>query len=240
MKYLDLSFESPEKNLACDEVLHHTLENEGGEEVLRFWESRSPFVVLGYGNRHRSETHWKACQKDKVPVLRRISGGGTVLQGPGCLNYSLILKILPKGPSRNLKETNCFIMKRLEGVFETLLGERAVFQGDTDLTVNDLKFSGNSQKRGKNYLLFHGTFLINFNLSTIKKYLNSPSRQPAYRKNRAHSEFLVNINCSREKIKDALRQSWNAKELFKPNGLLPRIEELARIKYSSEEWNYKF
>ena len=175
-----------------------------------------------------------------LPVLRRISGGGTVLQGPGCFNYSLILKILPKGPSRNLKETNCFIMKRLEGVFETLLVERTVFQGDTDLTVNDLKFSGNSQKRGKNYLLFHGTFLINFNLSTIKKYLNSPSRQPAYRKNRAHSEFLVNINCSREKIKDALRQSWNAKELFKPNGLLPRIEELARIKYSSEEWNYKF
>ena len=60
MKYLDLSFESPEKNLACDEVLHHTLENEGGEEVLRFWESKSPFVVLGYGNRHRSETPWKA------------------------------------------------------------------------------------------------------------------------------------------------------------------------------------
>jgi len=97
-----------------------------------------------------------------------------------------------------------------------------------------------TQKRGKNYLLFHGTFLINFDLSTINKYLSSPSRQPTYRKNRAHNEFLVSINCSREKIKDALRQSWNAQESFDINGLRGEIKKLAEEKYSTEEWNLKF
>ena len=94
MKYLDLTLPTPKENLACDESLLEACENESGGETLRVWSPKDYFVVLGYSNRIEEEVHTAFCEKNKLPVLRRVSGGGTVLQGPGCLNYSLILKCI--------------------------------------------------------------------------------------------------------------------------------------------------
>ena len=93
MKTLDLDFSEPALNLACDEVLLDEVNSGNREPTLRFWESPSLFVVVGYGNDIERECHTQVCQKLGIPILRRSSGGGTVLQGPGCLNYSLILQI---------------------------------------------------------------------------------------------------------------------------------------------------
>ena len=93
MTFLDLTLPAPAENLACDEALLDWFEEQGGDGVLRFWEPDNYFVVVGYGNHVAIEANVPACEADGVPVLRRCSGGGTVLQGPGCLNYSLILKI---------------------------------------------------------------------------------------------------------------------------------------------------
>ena len=59
--------------------------------MLRFWEPNKPFVVVGYANQAAREVDLEACRKLGIPVFRRCTGGGTVLQGPGCLNYSLDL-----------------------------------------------------------------------------------------------------------------------------------------------------
>ena len=37
MKQLDLTLPSPAENLACDEALLDWCEENGGEEILRFW-----------------------------------------------------------------------------------------------------------------------------------------------------------------------------------------------------------
>ena len=93
MKWIDLTYPSPEENLACDEALLDLCEEGAEGEILRFWEPSAYFVVLGYSNRWTTEVDSPACAKLGIPIFRRCSGGGTVLQGPGCLNYSLILKI---------------------------------------------------------------------------------------------------------------------------------------------------
>ena len=93
MKYLDLTLPTPEENLACDEALLDGCDDGDGPEVLRFWEPQKHFVVVGYSNRVESEVNVAACSELGIPILRRCSGGGTVLQGPGCLDYSLILRI---------------------------------------------------------------------------------------------------------------------------------------------------
>ena len=93
MKYLDRTLRTPQENLAADEALLDWCEEESADEILRFWEPRQHFVVLGYSNRTRTEVNLDSCKKLDVPVLRRCSGGGTVLQGPGCLNYALLLRI---------------------------------------------------------------------------------------------------------------------------------------------------
>ena len=66
MKYLDLTFPSPEENLACDEALIDQCEVLGGPGVLRFWESQRYFVVVGYSNRNASEVNLEACRLEGI------------------------------------------------------------------------------------------------------------------------------------------------------------------------------
>ncbi|HRX57114.1 MAG TPA: hypothetical protein P5016_21580, partial [Verrucomicrobiales bacterium] len=87
MKYLELSLPTPEENLALDEWLLQQTED-SGVETLRLWESSHPFVVLGRSNSLAGEVDTEACRQRNIPILRRVSGGGTVVQGPGCLSYA--------------------------------------------------------------------------------------------------------------------------------------------------------
>ncbi len=286
MKFLDCTFETPEENLACDEALLDLCEDGLAPEILRFWEPHGYFVVAGYSNKIRTEVHWEECEKQNVPILRRPSGGGTVLQGPGCLNYSLILQMEGREEFKSLTSTTQLIMETHAKTLSILLsssrhsrmvlgGNRRFLspsnafvegprlkhsgatgtksfgddtdeakvrvQGISDLVIHNLKFSGNAQRRKKSTFLFHGTFLLNFDLNMIETLLAMPNRRPSYRKGRPHSEFLTNINIPSALIKGSLLKTWNASEKFQ-NGSLPheQIRSLVREKYSCREWNFKF
>src|SRR5437870_8898663 len=91
MHALDLTLPTAAENLALDEAL--LLAAEAGEsgEVLRLWEWPHPAVVLGSGCVLVEDVDEEACALDGIPILRRSSGGGTVLLGRGCLLYSLVL-----------------------------------------------------------------------------------------------------------------------------------------------------
>ena len=104
MKYLDRTLGTPQENLACDEALLEVCEEGSADEILRFWEPRQHFVVLGYSNKVRAEANLDTCRALDVPILRRCSGGGTVLQGPGSLNYALILRIRRGRPQEPLQK----------------------------------------------------------------------------------------------------------------------------------------
>ncbi len=248
MKFLDLSFDSPSHNLACDEALLDWCEEEGGE-VLRFWESARPFVALGYTDQAQSECDVEECRAQDVPILRRCSGGGTVLQGPGCFNYALVLRIEPDGPTENLSLTNGWIMERHRDAARALMAphmsthaaanDSIEARGITDLAWNDVKFSGNAQRRKRRTLLFHGTFLLDFDLNSISTLLKMPSKQPDYRQARSHGDFICNIPLHRDAIRHQLKGLWNAHE---PLHQLPqeRIENLAHGKYRDDAWNFKF
>jgi lipoate-protein ligase A len=239
MQILDLTLKTPAENLACDEALLDLCEDGHSEEILRFWESPESFVVLGYSNKVQTEVDADACRKDGIPILRRPSGGGTVLQGAGCLNYSLILRITPKGPLSNLIETNCFVLSRHSHAMTPLLGNQVKVQGISDLTLGPLKFSGNAQRRKRHFLLFHGTFLYNFDLDKISRYLKSPSRQPDYREQRPHESFVTNVELKPEQIKESLKKEWDASEKFS-GPLNGAVSKLAAERYSKPEWNFKF
>ena len=62
VNYFDLTLPTPQENLACDEALLDGCEA-GGPEVLRFWEPRKHFVVVGYSNRVEREVNVAACRK---------------------------------------------------------------------------------------------------------------------------------------------------------------------------------
>jgi lipoate---protein ligase len=246
MKHLDLTLPSPAENLACEEALLDAYDENGGEEVLRFWEAHETFAVVGYANKVETEVNVAACAAKKIPIFRRCSGGGTILQGRGCLNYGLVLRITDDGPCRTITSANQFIMDKNRTAIETLflkseIGNRKseiLVSGHTDLTINGRKFSGNSQRRKKNFLLFHGTFLLNFDLALFSEFLRMPSLQPDYRAGRSHDDFLMNLNLPADQVKAALQKTWSAPEELK---VIPQseIQTLAAQKYSTDEWNLK-
>jgi len=254
MKYLDLTLPTPAENLACDEALLDAAEAGAGGETLRFWESREHFVVVGYANRVAKEVNVATCKARGVPILRRCSGGGTVLQGSGCLNYALILRITDDGPFRSVSATNRFIMDRNRAAIDKVGrvtpcpppdgGQRTARPtiavcGHTDLAIGGLKFSGNSQRRRKHFLLFHGSFLLRLDSALVEALLLMPSKQPDYRRNRGHSDFLVNLNVPADDVKAALRQTWKAVTVTKEFPA-EKTHELAADKYSTNAWNLKF
>ncbi len=213
MTYIDHSFSSPEANIHGDEFLLNKVERkEILPNILRFWESPSPFIVLGRSNKKETELHLDKCIRDNIPIHRRSSGGGTVLQGPGCLNYALILTIPNSiNPLTTITETNHYIMNKHKEALLSQLPNIAV-SGITDLVINNKKFSGNAQRRKRHSLLFHGTFLLDFDISLITKYLKHPPKEPRYREGRSHTQFLTSIPLKKDHIKTLLITAWNAKE----------------------------
>lgn len=237
MKVLDLTCPTPAENLACDEALLLDAEEGSGGEVLRLWEPAEPFVVLGHGSRAEREVALGACRSARVPVLRRPSGGATVLQGPGCLNYALVLDVASRGLTE-VAATNAYVMRRLKNVVEPLMGAPVAIEGFTDLTIGGRKFSGNSQYRKKRALLFHGCFLIDCDIDMIGKLLLSPARQPVYRRQRPHGDFLTNLHVAVPRLKAALREAWlGGAELREVP--FDAIDRLVQDRYSKTEWNFR-
>jgi lipoate-protein ligase A len=239
MKYLDLTFENPASNLACDEALLELFETGQLEgSLLRTWESTHYFIVLGHSNRLNTEVNLSACTKDGIPILRRISGGGAVLQGPGCLNYSLILDC-GAHRIRTVGDGFHYVLERHRGVIEKLAGVQARANGTSDLTISGRKFSGNAQYRKARFVLVHGTFLLDFDLPIIERYLRMPARQPAYRGQRSHLEFVANLNVASGPVRAGLRDAWTAEEVLTqvPHA---RIEELVHRRYGQDAWSRKF
>ncbi len=244
MEFLDLTLPTPAENLACDEALLDAAEAGERGEMLRCWESPIHFVVVGYANQVAREVNLAACETRHIPILRRCSGGGTVLQGPGCLNYALVLRITEDGPTRNISAANQFIMQRQCQAMATLAANFRLpttdfnVNGHTDLALAGRKFSGNSQRRRKDYLLFHGTFLLNFDVSLASEVLRMPSWQPDYRNNRSHRDFLTHLDISATAIKAELARAW---KVSGPAADFPseRVATLCREKYEQSEWNRK-
>jgi lipoate-protein ligase A len=241
MKLLDFTLATPVHNLAWDEALLNSVEAGHGGEILRFWEPQQYFVVVGYANKVEVEVKVTACAAKNVPIFRRCSGGGTVLQGPGCLNYTLILQIAKHPPFATISAANQFIMERNCKAVQSAIGDRRSaisVRGHTDLALAERKFSGNSQRRHQRSLLFHGTFLLNFNLPLVNEFIHMPSRQPDYRKRRGHSDFLTNLNLPAARLKNALSEIWNASERSRE---VPdrEAQTLAAEKYSTAAWNFK-
>ncbi|MBI5415213.1 MAG: lipoate--protein ligase family protein [Candidatus Omnitrophica bacterium] len=207
----NISLPTPLENILYDNVLLELAERNGQGEVLRFWESGQFFVVLGRISRLEQDVHLANVRRDHVPVLRRASGGGTVLQGPGCLNYSLVLSKDLRPQLADLKRSYQWILGNVIAALQKI-GVAAAFRPLSDIALVDgeRKISGNAQKRGRKFILHHGTLLYNFDLNKITEYLTMPRDIPEYRNGRRHSDFVANIPVQAQTLKDDLAGSFQA------------------------------
>jgi len=235
--WLDLTLPTAAANLALDEALLLEAEDGSTGEVLRFWEWPESAIVLGAGGQLAVDVDESACTADSVPILRRASGGGTVLLGRGCLLFSLILAYDRDPALRDVNSSYRYILDRIAAPLRSI-ADYLEHAGTSDLAVGGLKVSGNAQQRKRHYLLHHGSILYSFDHSLITRYLRMPDKQPAYRESRTHDAFVTNLPADRETLERLIRAEWSADRrlLTWPEA---RTGELVRDKYGREEWTLR-
>ena len=235
MLLLNLTLPTAAANLALDEALLEAAESgELSEPVLRFWESPEYFVVLGRSSKPEVEVDLDACRREGVAVYRRPSGGGTVLSGPGCMSYAVVLDFQSHPQLKSISLAHEFVLgrvasalaKQVPGVQQAGTSDLVIASG----TGPPKKFSGNALRLKRSHLLYHGTLLYDFSLDRAEQLLATPTRTPEYRANRSHRDFITNLPLERSDIESALTQAWGASEML---AVWPqaRTEELAHTKY---------
>lgn len=200
LTWLDVAPADPSENLRLDEELLRK-----GEGVLRTWETARECVVLGHAGEPERDVHLAACRRSGIPVLRRCSGGGAVLLGPGCLNYSLVLPLEWKPRWRDVRYSLLWAMSRM---LQALAVPELRREGQCDLALNRRKVSGNAQRRTHHAILHHGTLLYNFDGMRPERFLKPPLREPHYRAGRTHRDFLGNLPLTDDEIKRRLVKAW--------------------------------
>jgi lipoate-protein ligase A len=234
--YLELFHTDIPKALAVDEVLLADFEaRSSGDELLYVWEPSGFGVIVGSGTRLEREVKMELCRALKVPVFRRISGGSAVVIGPGCLMYSLFLNRRKWSGFNSPAETHRFVLTQIADGLKGQLPS-IEFRDPSDLAYCGRKFSGNSIRIRRDYLLYHGTLLYRFPLEVVSLLLEEPPRQPVWRNKRSHKEFLTNIPLAREELATLLRDVWQACSSWTHLDWRA-ISQLARDKYSRASWN---
>jgi lipoate-protein ligase A len=237
MDWLDITLPTLAENLALDEALLLEAEAGRGGEVLHVWEWPAYAVVLGAGGTIADDVDTAACADGGVPLARRSSGGGTVLLGPGCLLCSLVLRYDRAPELREIRPSYRWILGRVGGALSPLL-PGVTMAGSSDLAAGGRKLSGNSQQRKRDHLLHHGTLLYDFDLPLFGRYLREPPKQPEYRAQRPHDEFVRNVPASAAVLRERLRAEWQAAPAARELPL-DEVGRLAATKYDTAKWVYR-
>lgn len=176
------------ENLALDDALARTAWQYGGS-VLRFWWGGPPAVVIGSSERPDHVVDEAARARFGVEVLKRSTGGGSVLQTSGVLNYALVT---PAPARLDLKAAFRLGTDLICAILDAF-GLTGTPEGTSDVAVGGRKISGNAQAWRWKALLVHGTLLVDFDYDLAEKVLRYPPREPAYRSGRTHREFMVTL-----------------------------------------------
>jgi lipoate-protein ligase A len=160
--------DDPAVNVALDAVL---LE-QPGPPVARLW--RNPLsIVLGYNQDPRRSVNLYYCWRNCIPLIRRITGGGTVLHDLGNLNFSLILPRELLSFDINTRRLYARLSEIPISALQSL-GIPASVSPLNDIVVKGKKVSGLAMRIARERLLFHGTILWKTPVEIIERALIAP------------------------------------------------------------------
>ena len=241
MIFIERTQTDPFFNIAAEEYL---LKNTN-EEILTFWQSM-PSVILGKHQNPVKEVNLDFVNQHKIPVIRRISGGGTVFHDLGNINYTLITQ---SKKQENLVDFRKFTKPMI--LFLKEFGLESLFEGKNNLTLGGKKFSGNSAHVFKKRVMHHGTVLFETKLDILESIIN-PSQENIEDKSIASIQASVTNISSHLKEKITLENFKKRMAEFFINyfgietsqnlseEMVVEIQKLAEEKYHQWSWNFGY
>jgi lipoate-protein ligase A len=234
-----LDTDDPARRLAADEAMLRGAERGLWGECFHLYELPAPAVVLGVSGRWREDAFADRCRREAVPILRRPSGGGAVVLGPGCLCYSLVLDTAARPGLRSVRASYRWILGRLAGSLEAR-GAPCRHAGLSDLAAGTRKVGGSAQKRARRMILHHGTLLYAFAPALMTRLLPEPAERPPYRAGRAHEQFVGHLPLGPDALRAAVADAFGPSEESDPPGaFIHELDALLDSRYSRPEWHFR-
>ena len=162
MILINLETHDPFFNLALEEVLLKRR-----KEDYFLIGSNDMSVIIGKHQAAHREVDTKFVTGNKIPVIRRISGGGTVFHDAGNLNFAFIRQ------SEEGKQIDFPLYLKPVIDFLGSLGVTAKIEGKSDIKVDGLKVSGNAEHVYRNRVLHHGTLLFNASIDLLRNSIRA-------------------------------------------------------------------
>ena len=146
----------PAYNLATEEYLLKHFR----QDIFMLWRNHNA-IIVGKHQNTLAEINYDFVRDNRIKVIRRLSGGGTVFHDLGNINFTFIRS----GEASTLVDFRKFTQPILD--FLKNLGVEARFEGRNDLTIDGKKFSGNAEHVFKDRILHHGTLLFSSKMADL-------------------------------------------------------------------------
>src|SRR5690554_6318301 len=162
------------------------------EETNKFllWIPEKSYIVLGASNKAESAVEESIVLTDSICVMKRRTGGQTVMLTPNNLIISAVITdesvMKPKDVFNNF---NDIIISAIEKDHTVKFSTRGI----SDIAMGEKEIMGSSMYRGKGKLFYHAVLNFSEPATTFQKYLKHPSKEPDYRKGRMHDEFVTSL-----------------------------------------------
>jgi len=140
-----------------------------------------PAIVMGISGKPEQLLHIERVKAEGIPVIKRFSGGGTVVVDQQTFFVTFI---------RNGKAFPKEILKWTEEIYRDVFPQMTL--RENDYVFGNLKFGGNAQYIQKERWLHHTSFLWDYDPQRMS-LLKFPAKRPAYRGDRDHGAFLCRL-----------------------------------------------
>jgi lipoate---protein ligase len=230
----------PYFNIAAEEYVLKSFQ----DDIIMLWQNK-PAIIVGKHQNALAEINLNWAKENNIPVIRRISGGGTVYHDQGNLNFTFI---------KNIAEENLVDFRRFTlPIVEILgtLGLDARFEGRNDIRINGLKISGNAEHVFKKRVLHHGTLLFSSSLNSLSQALKVSSASYTDKSVKSVRSRVTNIAGHLDRkmdvpeFKSLIQQQLTKKYPdVKTVSLTDKdhdlINRLVQEKYKTWEWNFGY